>query len=278
MKKCKVYSHAKNFEAEAAVIIDKKWGYCDAETGKIVIPPQWDWCDDFYEDGYAIVKGMGYYGIIDSKGFEVFLPDYYSCCNIEIKRPEKVAGVFLVRNFMTKKWGAVNLERYTFEQEIPDVSYKWDDIWWDGWGGFTVMEKTGDGRELYSIINSRDKVVVQNITEKPVRYDSPAWNSRQNSYRDGGQYFSFRIASNGDKYGLIVDGHDDTEASKLLLEPIHSYNYVIKTADKEDMEWEIAHYARLIARIPSYVTDVWENVPRDIVKDVRAYIEERNIE
>ena len=257
------------YTLEFLKITDEKWGYCNAVTGEIEIPPQWDWCDDFGHS-FAIVKGMGLFGVIDDYGEVCIYPDYNSICYVDIKKAEGEEGIFFVKIEMSGKWGAFDIRYSNFEQEMPAIRYKWDDIWWDGWGGYTVMEKTDEGAELFGIVNAGDKDVVQSLTAKPVRYDSPAWDSRKTSYRDGGQCVSFRIISNGDKYGLVADEHNDTETSKLLLEPIHSYEYVIKAADKEDMEWEIAHYARLIARAPAHITTVWENVPHDIIEDVRA--------
>jgi hypothetical protein len=258
-------------------ITEEKWGYCDIYTGEVVIPPQWDWCDDFGSEGYAIVKGMGYYGVIDEYGEVCIYPDYNSICNVDIKRAEGEDGVFFVKNEVTGKWGAMDV-RYEFEQELLDVGYKWDYIWWDGRGGYTVVEIAEDGRKLYGIVNKRDKIVIQNLTRKPVRYSVPVWETRQNTYRDGGQGVSFRIISNDDKYGLVVDVPDDTESSKLLLEPAHTYEYVLEAAAKEDMEWEIHHYAWLIAKTPIHVADAWENVPQDIVEDVRQYTKSHDLE
>jgi hypothetical protein len=35
--------------------VDGKWGYADTISGKIVIPPEWDWADPFYGE-YALVR------------------------------------------------------------------------------------------------------------------------------------------------------------------------------------------------------------------------------
>ena len=49
----------------AAVSIKDKWGYID-QTGKEVIPCQYDYATDFNKEGYAIVANVGD-GYIDTK-------------------------------------------------------------------------------------------------------------------------------------------------------------------------------------------------------------------
>ena len=253
-------------------VTNERWGYFNIVTGEIVIPPQWDWCDDFYEDGFAIVKARGYYGVIDDTNHVEIYPDYYSICNIAIKRAEKIDGVFFVQNLMSEKWCAMDLRWTSFTQEIPNVKYNWDDIWWDGWGGYTVMEKTEDGKELYGIVNDGNKIITQNLTEKPNRYNPPECEARKNSYRYKGEAVSFRIIKNDGKYGLISDPYYNTEVSEMVLEPIYDYEHVIKAAVKESMEFEVSHYAWLIRDVPIYITDVWNNVPQDIQDDIRNYM------
>ncbi|MCL2398786.1 MAG: hypothetical protein FWC91_03445 [Defluviitaleaceae bacterium] len=253
-------------------IAEEKWGHCDGWSGEITMPPQWDWCDEFCDDGFAIVKAIGYYGVVD-ENFDFWIyPDYYSICNVDIKRAETANGIFFVKNLVKQKWGAFDLRYDPPNQKSPDIGYKWDDIWWDGWGGYTTMENTKNGHKLYGIVNRGNEIIAQNLTKKPVRYNVPTWETRQNSYRDGGQYVSFRILANGEKYGLVVDIHDDVDGSKLLLEPSHTYESVLEAAAKEDMEWEIAHYAYLIWKTPAHITTAWDNVPQDIVEDVRKYM------
>jgi hypothetical protein len=257
-------------------ITNERWGYFNSQTGEIVIQPQWDWCDDFCAEGYAIVKARGYYGVIYDNDCVIIYPDYYSICYVDIKRAEGDSAVFFVKTEVTGKWGAMDVRYSNFTQEMPDVKYNWDDIWWDGWGGFTVMEKTEDGHKSYGIVNRGNKIIAQNLTVKPVRYDVPTWETRQNTYRDGGQYVSFRIITSGEKYGLVVDSHGDTDSSELLIEAAHTYESVLEAAAKEDMEWEIAHYALLICKTPAHITTAWDNVPQDITENVHKYMDARD--
>jgi hypothetical protein len=261
------YVYYYSYEIDEIKITDEKWGYCRAETGEMVIPPQWEWCDDFVCD-FAIVKCNGKYGVINTSGDFLIDPDF-----MDIKRAGQ-DDIFFVKNEIGK-WGAFDFNDY---RETPVIGYNWDDIWWDGFGGFTVMEKTSDGRELYGIVNAKNKIVAQNLTEKPVRYYSSHWETRQNTYRDGEQYNSFRIIKNGEKYGIVLDEYNDTEGSWLLHEPIHTYEFILEAAAKKDMEWEIFYYARLITKIPADVANAWENVPQDIIKDVRAYMKKHEWE
>lgn len=50
-------------------------GFLSMETGEMALPPRWDEADNF-EDGYAIVRKDGLYGVIDREGNEVIKPIY----------------------------------------------------------------------------------------------------------------------------------------------------------------------------------------------------------
>ncbi|MCL2663740.1 MAG: hypothetical protein FWE83_10530 [Oscillospiraceae bacterium] len=47
-----------------------------------------------------------------------------------------------------------------------------------------------------------------------------------------------------------------------------------QAADKEDMAWEIAHYAYLICKTPAHITTAWDDVPQDITEDVRKHMDD----
>jgi|GEM_PF-3789769 len=254
----------------------EKWGYCSVSSGNIILSAQWDWAGDFRRC-FAIVKNMGYYGVVDCYG-EVWLTpncdsnDFISC--IDIKQANNGEDdIFFVKNEVRGKWGVHDMRFSGYDSNYADVGYNWDDIYWDGWGGFTVVENSEDGQSLYGIVNAGNEIIIKGLTQKPLYYKSPAWDNRQNSYRDG-QYgsISFRIISKNGKYGLVRDEHDITNGSRLLHEPVHSYEYITKAADKEDMEWEISYYARLVWKSPKFTEDAWQSVPQDIKEEVRKYM------
>jgi len=295
------YVHWRDDEIEKFNSSGEKWGYFNGCTGEIEIPPQWDWCGNFEREWeFAVVKGKGVCGLINTDGSYCILPDYNYARSVNLRfidiKMSVACHIYFVKAEAHGKWGAFDLTdtidyHKAVNPEKPEVYYEWDDIWLyeyvngDIWGGYTVMEKTDDGRELYGIVNPRDKdkneIVARNLTEKPFLYELPE-STRQNTYRDGGGSppGRYRIIIKDDKYGLVEDypyGY-----SKLLHEPKHTYEQIIKAAGKNDMKYEIEYYAKLMAGTPRRVQgregDGWDTVPEDIRDKVRAHMIEKGWE
>jgi hypothetical protein len=58
------------YEGRARVIINDKFGFVDKD-GNEVVPPKYEWANDF-NDGRAIICFIGCYGEIDLNGREYF--------------------------------------------------------------------------------------------------------------------------------------------------------------------------------------------------------------
>jgi hypothetical protein len=265
--------HFYGYEAEDIYISDEKWGYCNVKTGEIEHAPQWESCSDFCKAGYAVVKGNRQYGVIAAGNDEWLFPRFDE---IQIAHPDYTIAFARYG----EKWGAIDMERDDPHCDAPEVDTNWDGIWWDGFGGYTVMQKCADGSVAYSIINHGGrKIVISGLSEKPVRYDPPSGRMRKNTYRDGARECpSFRIIQRDGQYGLVMDYPGDTDSSTLELPPCNCYEDVIEAAEREDIEAEIGYYAYLISRTPKCFTRVagqgygWEAVPDDIRDAVNIYM------
>lgn len=62
-------------EGLASVFNGQKWGYIDM-NGVVVIPFICEYADSFFENGYAIVRIKGNYGVYNNKGEAVVRPRY----------------------------------------------------------------------------------------------------------------------------------------------------------------------------------------------------------
>ena len=280
-----------------------KFGYCDTKTGRIRIPPEMEYCTDFNsfgaaifgetvkDDAYWIENGMSremveewkrirdgvYSGLIDTKG-EIITGDGY----VGIKKSHH--GVFFVFQ-IADGWGAVDSEGY------PLIDPLWDDISWDGLGGFTVFNyEREDGRYTYGIINSDESFCISDgFTEEPtIIYDFPPEKRRENLSLD--EHFHterFRLTQRNDKYGLIRDilenQYEPLETySEEVLEPIYDYGELPDAAYNAWVEAEIRYYAKVIDRtpriLPGRVGDGWDAVPEDIREAVRDYMLNNGLE
>ncbi len=251
--------------------IEEKWGYCYTTTGRIIIAPQWASCKDFKYD-YAVVGASIWYGAIDEHGNEV-IPIEYD----KIEQPHE--GLFLTRKY--GEWGAIG------DYGMPDTFHQWRKIWWDGWGGVTVMSWNTDHGDLYHILNG-DKKVACELTALPERYTISSEEMRPSSYWDSYEFESFRITKRGEKYGLVRDfvvpQMDRKTYSELVLEPEHSYDDVLKAARERAMTGEVEYYFNLMIRRPKHLpnsskdcSDGWNDVPEDIRNAVRKLMSERGI-
>jgi hypothetical protein len=247
---------------------NEKWGYCDIITGKIRIPPEMKYCEDFNKYGAAIVEGA-LFNIINTSG------DISEGAYLEIKK--SYHGVFFIYQ-SAEGWGAVSHDG----QHIEPL---WNDIEWDGLGGFTVTRKKQDGSKIYGVENryvSYGSMVIYDLAEKPMLYDFPAGKRRKNLPWD--EHFHrerFRLTHRDGKFGLIRDVLENSNEpldtySELILEPIHAYDDIPDAAYSEWVDAEICYYARVLSRTPRHFPgregDGWESVPNDIRDAVREYM------
>jgi len=132
-------------EGLAIIVIDHKWGFIDATTGRIVIPPKFDHAQNFAGERAAIVLDHKY-GYVDKSGKLVIPPQFdwgYSFSH-------GMAGVSV-----GKKSGLID----TSGRWIKEPTYKQIDPWADGWKAWTfddmegLLDKKG---ELISPIKSPD--------------------------------------------------------------------------------------------------------------------------
>ena len=153
--------------------VDKKWGYCNTETGKVVFEPQWEFCDEFLGD-YAVIsvgdeldeEKLGYnyngmFGMIDFHGNTVIQPKYQFLSDLY---PHGI--IFAEMNGL---WGVIDI----FEQ--PIVPFQWDSIWsygdpfLDAGCGF-IATKIVDGSVRYAILDKDGRIIIDDLTAYPERH------------------------------------------------------------------------------------------------------------
>lgn len=106
-------------DALFAVVVDGKYGYID-QKGIIVIEPQFDWADDFYE-GFAQVCVNDLYGFIDKSGKMVVEPQYGMARNFS----EGLAAVQVKdsSNAGVSRWGFIDTTgKMVIAPQFYDVS------------------------------------------------------------------------------------------------------------------------------------------------------------
>lgn len=229
--------------------IPEKWGYCDARTGEIEIPPQWEYCEDFNE-GYARIKGGGI-GILMDNDNILIEPCYSNIVLIQ----DNGEPVMLVKS-ESGLWGAYC---YPDWDDFPAVQIDWDGIWYDG-GAYTVKKD-----DEYLLLNAHNNTpLIDGLTQKPERYDC----GRQNSCRDHYDGHDYRIINREGRFGLVKDWEGGE--SSIILAPEYDYEDVLETAYQKELEDEISYYAIVISRTASGLAyaDCWEFVPEDIRNEV----------
>ena len=289
----------------------EKCGYCDAETGKIRIPPEMEYCADFNAYGAAIFGGVFdeneeqnrwknrapeyrvteevlerrikirddvYSGLINTKG-EIITSAFDS---IE----ESYHGLFFAHtpySWDERGWGAVDSKG----TELLNCC-ECADIIWDGIGGLTIMNYSCeiDDQKTYGIINLGngydDYRIADYLTCKPTIYDFPTEYRRENISLGENYYFErFRLTQINDKYGLVrdvvVNQNKPLETySEEILEPIYNYEDIPTAAYDVWVDREVHYYARVMDRTPRHVPeregDGWDVVPQDIRENVRVHM------
>jgi hypothetical protein len=138
------------------------------------------------------------------------------------------------------------------------------------------MKRDDNNHKFYYFDNIR----VRNLNRCPHRYELPFNSRRANTYWDSIEREGFRILRRGDKFGLIrdvtrkPDPHPLETWSELVLEPEYSYEEVIEATLTASLDAEINYYANAVCGN----SDIWNNVPKDIYDDVKAYMKIHGLE
>ena len=274
---------------------DVKCGYCDTKTGEIRIPPEMGYCGDFNAYGAAIfgeavdysvylevspetaekwirLRDGVYSGLINTSGEIISLEAYVG---IE----ETHYGAFFVYR-TADGWGVTDSKgNYLIEPLFDELS-------WDGLGGFTVASTKADGRLTYGIINpdGDSYLFAEGLTNEPKTvYNFPAEKRRESlSLSEHFHTERFRLTQRNDKYGLLRDVLQNTYEpletySEEVLEPIYEYSELPDAAYNTWVEAEIKYYAKVLEKtpriLPGRIGDGWDAVPEDIRKAVHNYME-----
>ena len=130
--------------------VDGKWGMADADTGEVVVEPQWAFCDCFIEDCARFsAKGdfsdlnreyyNGSFGMYDD-GLDIFLPPVYQHLS------SMQDGVILAKK--DDHWGA--FLGFSDHEEIP---FEWDHMTF-AQSTIVAMKNTGSGPR-YSLFHEK---------------------------------------------------------------------------------------------------------------------------
>jgi hypothetical protein len=143
----------------------KKYSYSSVETGKIVIPLQYDDVGHFI-DGFALVCKDGKWGVIDTEGNAVVPLIYDNSSHDWVYHNEIYFANGVIPMLLDGKWGLVNSKG----KEV--TVFKYDDIRWDAEFFDDLMEvRIGRYNGKYGYVNNKGKEVI------PAIYDEIRWHT-----------------------------------------------------------------------------------------------------
>ena len=145
-----IYREDENIDLTDAQLNDKpaKWGFINILTGEIVVPPIYEYADDYY-CGRALIKQNAKYGIIDQDG-EIVVPSMY-----------EYVGDFYCDRALVKleaKYGFIDQDGKIVVPPIYDNA--------DPFYGDSAVVKKG---EKYGVINTDGSVAVDIVWDQVSR-------------------------------------------------------------------------------------------------------------
>lgn len=203
--------------------VDGLWGYGDCSTGEVAVPPQWAFCDLFYED-YARFSAKGdfsdpekecydgawglYGGGFYDDAFEMVLPPVYQhlSCMQDGTVLAKRDGV----------WGAYD---DCFCDDRPFLPFRWEEMFF-AQNVIVAGERTGKGLRYALFSNNYDtkgKLLIDGLTSVTVPEGEP-WD---------GYDFRVRLIERDGHWGVLF-----CPSGEIWKEP------VLSREDAEKLFWE----------------------------------------
>ncbi|MFH5183878.1 WG repeat-containing protein [Paenibacillus sp. TAB 01] len=132
------------FPASVKTTHDDQWGYINSK-GQMVIPPQYEYANDFQANGFAVVQSRGHSGLIDARGKYVVQPIYDSITPFSEGRAVVIDGQGF--KLMDESGRIVTKKPYSYISTLHE-----------GRAMFYVM--SGGGNSLYGYLDKQGNEVI----------------------------------------------------------------------------------------------------------------------
>lgn len=176
--------------------VDGKWGVADADTGDVMVEPQWAFCDCFIEN-CARFSAKGDFSDPEKECYDGAFGMYDEALDIAIPPifqhlSSMQDGLVLAKK--NGKWGI--LDGYYDPDRTPESLFEWDDLTFAQ--GTIVAMKNMENGPRYTLLHSENygcaaKVVMDGLTSVTVPKGEP-WD---------GYHFRFRLIERDRQWGVL---------------------------------------------------------------------------